>query len=75
MGLNQLHENLLHRAVVGDLITRSAQRFGERTALVCGEHEISFKAVNEKSCRAADALLAMGIERGDRVAFIDAQSS
>jgi len=70
MGLNQLHENLLHRAVVGDLITRSAQRFGERTALVCGGHEISFKAVNEKSCQAANAFLAMGIERGDRVAFM-----
>ena len=70
MGLDHLHENLLRRAVVGDLITRSAQRFGERTALVCGGQEISFRAVNEKSCQAANAFLAMGIGRGDRVAFM-----
>ena len=70
MGLDHLHENLLRRAVVGDLITRSAQRFGERTALVCVGQEISFRAVNEKSCQAANAFLAMGIGRGDRVAFM-----
>lgn len=70
MGLNRLHENLLHRAVVGDLIARSAQRFGGRTALVCGGQNISFREVNEKSCQAANAFLAMGIGRGDRVAFM-----
>lgn len=70
MGLDTLHENLLRRAVVGDLITRSAERFGDSIALVCREQRISFKEVNERSCQAANAFLEMGIRRGDRVVFM-----
>ena len=70
MGLDTLHENLLRRAVVGDLITRSAERFGDTIALVCREQRISFKEVNERSCQAANAFLEMGIRRGDRVVFM-----
>ena len=70
MSLDRLHENLLRRAAVGDLITRSAQRFGDRVALVGGAETISFKALNERCCQAAHGFLAMGIGRGDRVAFM-----
>lgn len=70
MGLDPLHENLLRRAVVGDLITRSAERFGERIALVCGGQKVSFRELNERSCQAAHAFLEMGIRRGDRVVFM-----
>ena len=70
MGLDTLHENLLRRAVVGDRITRSAERFGDSIALVCREQRISFKEVNERSCQAANAFLEMGIRRGDRVVFM-----
>ncbi|MDO8769421.1 MAG: AMP-binding protein [Burkholderiaceae bacterium] len=70
MSLNPLHENLLHRAVVGDLITRSAERFGNDIALVCGEKRVSFRELNDRACQAANAFLSMGIGRGDRVIFM-----
>ncbi len=70
MSLSELHENLLRRAVIGDLITRSALRFTTRTALVYAGKEISFWTLNEKSCQAAHAFLKLGVKRGDRVAFM-----
>lgn len=65
-----LQENLLRRATIGDLVARSAVRFGNRIALVSGEKQVSFKELNEQSCRAANSFLALGIKRGDRVAFM-----
>lgn len=67
--MNELQENQLRRAVIGDLVTRSAERFGNRIALVSGQDEISFKTLNEKSCQAANAFLELGVKNGDRVAF------
>jgi fatty-acyl-CoA synthase len=68
--MDKLHENLLRRAVIGDLITRSAERFVGRTALVAGDARISFKVLNDRSCMAANAFTALGIKKGDRVAFM-----
>lgn len=68
--MDRLQENLLRRATLGDLVTRSALRFGNRTALVAGQEKVSFQTLNEKSCQAANAFLSMGIRRGDRVAFM-----
>ncbi len=70
MGLSELNENLLRRAVIGDLVTRSALRFTTRIALVYAGKEISFRTLNEKSCQAANSFLKLGIKRGDRVAFM-----
>lgn len=70
MILDPLHENLLRRAVIGDLVSRSAARFRERTVFIYGGERISFKALNEKSCMAANAFARLGIKRGDRVAFM-----
>ena len=60
----------MRRATLGDLVTRSALRFGNRIALVAGQEMVDFKTLNEKSCRAANAFLEMGIAKGDRVAFM-----
>ena len=70
MSLDKLHENLLRRASVGDLITRSAERFVDRVALVSDDERISYKTLDEKCCMAANAFTALGIKRGDRVAFM-----
>ncbi len=70
MMLDPLHENLLHRAVIGDLVTRSASRFRERTCFIYGGERISFRTLNDRSCMAANAFLQMNIKRGDRVAFM-----
>ncbi len=50
----------VRRATLGDLVTRSASRFGNRTALVSGRERIDFKTLNEKSCRAAKAFSKWG---------------
>ncbi|WP_027365040.1 AMP-binding protein [Desulfotruncus alcoholivorax] len=68
--MDPLHENLLHRATLGDLITCSALRFGDRIALVSGKERVSYKTLNERSCQAAKTFMEMGIGRGDRVAFM-----
>jgi len=68
--LSSLEKNLLSRTALGDLLTRSATKFGARTAIVSGEQRISFNELNQKSCRAANAFIEMGIEKGDRVAFM-----
>ncbi|MFZ5632884.1 MAG: AMP-binding protein [Bacillota bacterium] len=68
--MDLLHENLLRRATLGDLVTRSALRFGNHIALVSGQERISFKTLNERSCQAANAFMKMGIGPGDRVAFM-----
>jgi fatty-acyl-CoA synthase len=68
--MDAISQNLLRRATLGDLITRSALRFRDRIALISGEERISFRTLNEKSCQAAHAFLEMGIGKGDRVAFL-----
>ena len=70
MEMNTLQENLLRRATIGDLVTRSAVRFRDKIALISGDKQVSFTELNRQSCRAANALSAMGIGRGDRVAFM-----
>jgi fatty-acyl-CoA synthase len=70
MILDPLKENLLRRAVIGDLVTRSADRFGDRVFLMTDKERVSYRTLNEKSRMAANAFLAMGIKRGDRVAFM-----
>lgn len=68
--MDSLQENLLRRGTLGDLITRSAMRFGNRIALVSGHEKVSYNTLNQRTCQAANAFLKMGVGRGDRVAFI-----
>jgi fatty-acyl-CoA synthase len=68
--LDSLHENLLRRAVVGDLVSRSADRFRDRIFLITDKERVSYRSLNEKSCMAANAFLDIGIKKGDRVAFM-----
>jgi len=70
MNMNPLQENLLHRATLGDLVTRSALRFRDRTAVVSGPASVSHQTFNERACQAANACLKLGIGRHDRVAFM-----
>ena len=43
----------------------------DKTALVAGERRISYAQLDEKANRVAQALLAAGVEPGERVAFLD----
>ena len=56
--------------VVAKIPARVAQRTPEAAALVFGERTTTFAELNDRSSRAANALIALGVSRGDRVAIL-----
>jgi long-chain acyl-CoA synthetase len=53
---------------VGSILAGSAKRFGERTAFVRGDNQLSYGEVYRAACRFGNALLEQGIGSGDTVA-------
>ena len=56
------------RNTIGDLLSRSAERYRDRIALRWGGTDWSYRALNLAAERAGAALLAAGLAPGDRVA-------
>ena len=56
-------------STVGEILPVSARRFGGRTALVVDGRSFSFDDLHALSNRAANGLLAAGVQPGDRVAL------
>lgn len=52
------------------LIRRAAEQYSDRIAIVHGEQRLTFRQVNERACRLANALAALGITTADRVGTI-----
>jgi benzoate-CoA ligase len=46
------------------------ERHGARAALICGEQQLSYAALAGEVARAANALRALGVSRGDRVLLL-----
>jgi acyl-CoA synthetase (AMP-forming)/AMP-acid ligase II len=55
---------------VPDILTVHAAASPEKPALICGEDILTYRAYDERSNRAARALVGMGVRPGDRVAFM-----
>jgi long-chain acyl-CoA synthetase len=53
---------------VEEFLEQSARQFPEKTALVCGDQRLTYREIEEQCNRLAHALIALGIERGDRIA-------
>lgn len=53
-----------------DLIRRSAIYFADKPAMVCGDRSLSFRDVNERANRLANALADLGLRPGARVATL-----
>jgi amino acid adenylation domain-containing protein len=49
-------------------LQRTAERHPARTALICGDVRLSYRSIDESARRLADALIGIGVRRGDRVA-------
>lgn len=49
------------------MLSKSAERFGHKTAIIWNEKEYSFRDLDWMSNRFANALLGMGLTKGDRV--------
>lgn len=56
-------------ATIPDALTRTIDRFGDREALVDGELRLNWTELGDRVEVAARALVASGIERGDRIAI------
>ena len=53
----------------GDLPDEMARKFGDREALVFQDERYTFAALKDEIDRAAKALIALGVERGDHVSL------
>jgi len=54
---------------VEEFLEFSAGRFPDKIALVCGSRRLSYREIEEQSNQLANAMIALGIQRGDRVAI------
>jgi acyl-CoA synthetase (AMP-forming)/AMP-acid ligase II len=75
MSDRDLHENLIHRINVGDLLTRSAARAPRHMAIVDGERRITYGALNAWVNRTAHGLAGLGFTRGDALALMSGNSA
>ncbi|MBC7213606.1 AMP-binding protein [Extensimonas perlucida] len=58
------------RVTIGDFLRRSAARDPHKTMFVLGKQRMSYGEFNDQVTRCANALLAQGLTRGDRVATL-----
>ena len=75
-----LQMNLMRRFCVGDLLRRVVRKYPKKEALVYiykGNitHRFTFEELNEKVNRFANAMLEMGVKKGDVVAIISHNSA
>ncbi|KXO91904.1 AMP-dependent synthetase [Tsukamurella pulmonis] len=68
-GVDPLVVNLTHRVCLGDLPTRGARSFGDRVALVDGDHSVTYRQLESRANAVARGLQARGYQRGDALAL------
>jgi long-chain acyl-CoA synthetase len=56
--------------LVHDWLSRSASRFPDKVALVCGQERWTYKDIDRRTAHLANALLKTGLRRQDRVAIL-----
>ncbi|MBN1381322.1 MAG: long-chain-fatty-acid--CoA ligase [Deltaproteobacteria bacterium] len=59
---------------IGHTLLANAHNYGEREAVVIDNKRLTYKALNEAVNRRANALLAMGVKKGDHVGTLSANS-
>ncbi len=56
------------------MLEKTAKKYPEKTAIVSGERRVTYAELEEVSNRVANALMGMGLGKGDRVAMLAANS-
>ncbi|MET3919537.1 o-succinylbenzoate--CoA ligase [Arthrobacter sp. UYEF20] len=55
---------------IGSWLQRRRPKSGSKTALISGNHELSYDQLADRSARLANALRDRGVAKGDRVAYL-----
>jgi len=58
------------QANIGFSLSRSSRKYGDKTAIIFGEKRITYKELNRRVNRFANALFAQGVKKGMKVALI-----
>src|SRR4030042_56069 len=58
------------KLTMDEALTRSAEQFAERTALLYMGRHLSYRELNLLGNRGARALLGLGVKKGDKVAML-----
>jgi acyl-CoA synthetase (AMP-forming)/AMP-acid ligase II len=56
------------------MLDDAVRRYGNKTAIVIGERQVTYSELDEESSRVARALVKMGVKKGDRVAMIQSSN-
>src|SRR5262249_2904731 len=64
----------LRRKTLADLLQRSAKRFPNKSAIICGDTTLSYAAFDALCNRLAAGLAARGVHKGTRVAILSRNS-
>jgi fatty-acyl-CoA synthase len=59
---------------VGDIAAVNAKRFPNKTAVIMGDEQLSFRDLDGKANQLAHGIMAMGIKPGDKVAILSFNS-
>src|SRR4051812_40268780 len=62
------------RQTIGDLLRRTARRHPEKLAIVHGDVRQTFAGLDETVNRAANAIRARGVAKGERIAILSHNS-
>lgn len=65
-----VERRIINPPLVSDVIREQARRLPDRAALFFEGESYTFAELNERSNRAAQALLALGLKPGDRIAWL-----
>ena len=57
--------------LVTDFVKRAVKQYGKKVGIVDGEKRFTYAEFGERVNRLSNALLSLGIEKGDRVATIE----
>ena len=52
---------------LGDLLRFAAEKFSNNTAVIYGQHQLTYRQLDQKADQLANGLLALGLKMGDRV--------
>ena len=55
---------------VGSLLPWHARYRPDHVALICGEHRLTFAELDDRVNRLANALLSLGLRKGDKLALV-----